>query len=174
MKTTGMVRRVDSLGRIVIPKEIRKVLKIKENEQVEINVSDDSIILNRYSELDEYDISLTNLIEVIQEVYNKEILVTNLNSFVLASNEFKDLIGCEISPYLSNILDNRKEIVENISVNLSLNETIDDVKKSFIIKPIIKNGDTVGLLILISDDNLENNDTKLFDLVNSFLDKSLE
>lgn len=174
MKTTGMVRRVDSLGRIVIPKEIRKVLKIKENEQVEINVSDDSIVLNRYSELDEYDISLTNLIEVIQEVYNKEILVTNLNSFVLASNEFKDLIGCEISPYLSNILDNRKEIVENISVNLSLNETIDDVKKSFIIKPIIKNGDTVGLLILISDDNLENNDTKLFDLVNYFLDKSLE
>lgn len=174
MKTTGMVRRVDSLGRIVIPKEIRKVLKIKENEQVEINVSDDSIVLNRYSELDEYDISLTNLIEVIQEVYNKEILVTNLNSFVLASNEFKDLIGYEISPYLSNILDNRKEIVENISVNLSLNETIGDVKKSFIIKPIIKNGDTVGLLILTSDDNLENNDTKLFDLVNSFLDKSLE
>ena len=174
MKTTGMVRRVDSLGRIVIPKEIRKVLKIKENEQVEINVSDDSIVLNRYSELDEYDISLINLIEVIQEVYNKEILVTNLNSFVLASNEFKDLIGYEISPYLSNILDNRKEVVENISVNLSLNETIDDVKKSFIIKPIIKNGDTVGLLILTSDDNLENNDTKLFDLVNSFLDKSLE
>ena len=44
-----MVRRVDSLGRIVIPKEIRKVLKIKENEQVEINVSGDEIILNRYS-----------------------------------------------------------------------------------------------------------------------------
>ncbi len=62
MKTTGMVRRVDSLGRIVIPKEIRKVLKIKENEQVEINVSGDEIILNRYSELDEKDVFLEKLI----------------------------------------------------------------------------------------------------------------
>lgn len=71
MKGTGMVRRVDGLGRIVIPKEIRKVLKIKENEQVEINVDDDSIVLKRYSELDKYDVSLTNLIDCIKEVIFK-------------------------------------------------------------------------------------------------------
>ena len=80
MKGTGMVRRVDGLGRIVIPKEIRKVLKIKENEQVEINVDDDSIVLKRYSELDKYDVSLTNLIDCIKEVYNLDILLTNLKS----------------------------------------------------------------------------------------------
>ena len=57
-----MVRRVDGLGRIVIPKEIRKVLKIKENEQVEINVQDDCIVLNRYSDLNERrDINLDNI-----------------------------------------------------------------------------------------------------------------
>ena len=174
MKTTGMVRRVDSLGRIVIPKEIRKVLKIKENEQVEINVLNDNIVLSRYSELDEYDISLTNLIKVIKEIYNKDILVTNLNSFVLSSTEFNDLIGSEISPYLNNILDNRKDVIENIPVTLSLNEINENLKKAFMIKPIIKNGDTIGLLILMSDKNLENNDGKIFELMNSFLDKSLE
>lgn len=174
MKTTGMVRRVDSLGRIVIPKEIRKVLKIKENEQVEINVLEDSIVLNRYSELDEYDISLSNLIKVIKDVYNRDILLTNLNSFVLASHDYQDLIGFEMSPYLNRILDERKDVVEQKLVNLSLNENEEDIQKAFIIKPIINNGDMVGLLILLSNDSLLENDFKLFDLMNSFLEKYLE
>lgn len=174
MKTTGMVRRVDSLGRIVIPKEIRKVLKIKENEQVEINVSGDEIILNRYSELDEYDTSLMNLIDVIHEVYGINVLLTNLNSFVLASTAYKDLIGKEISPYLSSILDARKEVYEHIPVSLSLNSLEASQEVSYVMKTVIKNGDTVGLLLLLSDTNLENNDLKLFELINSFLDKYLE
>jgi len=171
---TGMVRRVDSLGRIVIPKEIRKVLKLKENEQVEINLFDDKVVLNRYSELDEYDTSVNNLIQSIKDVYNIDILITNLNSFVLAPHSYKDLINLEISPYLNNVLDTRKEVYENIPVNLSLNENKSHIKVSYVVKSIIKNGDTLGLLILISNNNLENSDLKLFELVTSFLDKYLE
>ena len=174
MKATGMVRRVDSLGRIVIPKEIRKVLKIKENEQVEINVLDDSIVLNRYSEIDDYDISLTNLIEVISNVYGKEIILTNLNSLVLTSLKYKDYKGLEMSPYLNSIIDERKEVYENIPVNLSLSSEMPEEKVSYAIKTVIKNGDTVGLLILMSENNLENSDLKLLELMNSFLDKYLE
>lgn len=174
MKGTGMVRRVDGLGRIVIPKEIRKVLKIKENEQVEINVDDDSIVLKRYSELDKYDVSLTNLIDCIKEVYNLDILLTNLNSFVLTSNSYKDFLGLEISPYLNNILEKRKEVYEDIPIVLSLNENKEDIKVSYIIKTVIKNGDIVGLLILLQDGNLENNDLKVLELLNKFLDKYLE
>ena len=51
--TSGIVRRIDNLGRVVIPKEIRKTLKIKENEQVEINVLNDNIVLNKYSDIHE-------------------------------------------------------------------------------------------------------------------------
>ena len=169
-----MVRRVDGLGRIVIPKEIRKVLKIKENEQVEINVHDDKIVLNRYSELDEYDISLEKLIEAVKDIYDKDILITNLNSFVLTSNSYKNLIGLEISPYLNDILETRKDIFENSVCSLSLNETIDDIETSYLIKTIIKNGDTIGLLVFLSDKTIENSDLKVFELVNSFLDKYLE
>jgi len=174
LKTTGMVRRVDGLGRIVIPKEIRKVLKIKENEQVEINVHDDKIVLNRYSELDEYDISLEKLIEAVKDIYDKDILITNLNSFVLTSNSYKNLIGLEISPYLNDILETRKDIFENSVCSLSLNETIDDIETSYLIKTIIKNGDTIGLLVFLSDKTIENSDLKVFELVNSFLDKYIE
>lgn len=174
MKTTGMVRRVDGLGRIVIPKEIRKVLKIKENEQVEINVQDDSIVLNRYSDLDEYDISLTNLITSIEEVYNINFLLTSLNSFVLTSDKYKEYQGLELSPYLNSVLDERQDIKEAIPISLSLNQDKEDIKVSYVIKTIIKNGDSVGLLILLTDTNLENNDLKLFDLMCNFLDKYLE
>ena len=127
MKTTGMVRRVDSLGRIVIPKEIRKVLKIKENEQVEINVSGDEIILNRYSELDDKDVFLEKLINIIKEVYNVDILLTNLNNFTLTSNDYLYLLKKEISSFLTCILNDRKEIFEKEKVNLSLNSNEKDI-----------------------------------------------
>ena len=51
MVNTGMTRRIDELGRLVIPKEIRRNLKIKDNDQVEITVIDNKIILNKYDSL---------------------------------------------------------------------------------------------------------------------------
>ena len=173
MKTTGMVRRVDSLGRIVIPKEIRKVLKIKENEQVEINVLGDEITLSRYSELDEYDESLKNLFYVISDVYNVDILLTDLNNFKLATNNYLDLNGKEISPYLTSILDDRREVLEKSKINLSLSSSTADVESSYLIKSLIVNGDTVGLIIFLSND-IESVDNKLIELVNKYLEKNLE
>ena len=174
MKTTGMVRRVDSLGRIVIPKEIRKVLKIKENEQVEINVSGDAIILNRYSELDEYDSSLKNLIDSISDVYHVDILLTNLNSFKLASKKYQYLENKELSPYLSSILEERSDVIEKSHILISLNSNEKDIEASFYIKTMIINGDTVGLIIYLSDNNINEVDSKVFELLDSYLEKYLE
>ena len=171
MKATGMVRRVDSLGRIVIPKEIRKVLKIKENEQVEINVSGDEIILNRYSELDEKDIFLQKLINVIKEVYDIDILITNLNNFTLTTKDYLYLINKEISPYLANILEDRKEIKERNNISLNSNEK--DIETSYYIKTLIINGDSIGLLIFLSND-INNIDRNIFVLVEKYLEKNLE
>ena len=166
MKATGMVRRVDSLGRIVIPKEIRKVLKIKENEQVEINVSGDEIILNRYSELDEKDVFLEKLINIIKEVYDVDILLTNLNNFTLTTNDYLYLMKKEISPYLTSILEDRNG-------SLSLNSNEKDIEKSYYIKTLIINGDAIGLIIFLSD-NINNIDYNLFLLVEKYLEKYLE
>ena len=88
--TSGIVRRIDNLGRVVIPKEIRKTLKIKENEQVEINVLDDSIVLNKYSDIHEYDKSINNLIDIIKSVYDRDIIITNLDKIVLTTKDYKD------------------------------------------------------------------------------------
>ena len=168
-----MVRRVDSLGRIVIPKEIRKVLKIKENEQVEINVSGDEIILNRYSELDETNLSLKNLIDVIKDIYNIDILLTNLTNFVITTKDYLYLKGKEISTYLSNILDERKEVLEKNDISISLNSNERDINTSFYIKTLIINGDSVGLIIFLGS-NVNKIDNNLYDLVEKYLEKYLE
>ena len=123
---SGIVRRIDNLGRVVIPKEIRKTLKIKENEQVEINVLDDNIVLNKYSDIHEYDKSINNLIDIIKSVYDRDIIITNLDKIVLTTKDYKDYINLELSPYLANIVDNRKDVSELIPVNLNLNSNISE------------------------------------------------
>ena len=172
MKTTGMVRRVDSLGRIVIPKEIRKVLKIKENEQVEINVQGEEIVLNRYSELDESDNNLKRLIDSISDVYKINILLTNLNSFKIVSKNYQYLVNKELSPYLTSVLEEKREVIEKTKIALSLSNSL-IIDSTFLIKTIIINGDTVGLIIFLSD-NYQNIDFKLVDLINHYLEKYLE
>ena len=173
MKTTGMVRRVDSLGRIVIPKEIRKVLKIKENEQVEINVEGDEIILNRYSDLDDLDLYLKKLIDIISDIYKIDILITNLNKFKLTTKNYLYLENKELSPYLSNILNNRNDVIEKNKISISLNSNESDIESSYLIKTLIVNGDTVGLIIFLSED-IESIDSRLIELVNKYLEKELE
>ena len=172
--TSGIVRRIDNLGRVVIPKEIRKTLKIKENEQVEINVLDDSIVLNKYSDIHEYDKSINNLIDIIKSVYDRDIIITNLDKIVLTTKDYKDYINLELSPYLANIVDNRKDVSELIPVNLNLNTNMSDIKVSYSIKSIIVNGDMIGLLILLSNTNLENSDLKLLQLMSLYLENYLE
>lgn len=172
--TSGIVRRIDNLGRVVIPKEIRKTLKIKENEQVEINVLNDNIVLNKYSDIHEYDKSINNLINIIKSVYDRDIIITNLDKIVLTTKDYKDYINLELSPYLANIVDNRKDVSELIPVNLSLNSNMSDIKVSYSIKSIIVNGDMIGLLILLSNTNLENSDLKLLQLMSLYLENYLE
>ena len=172
--TSGIVRSIDNLGRVVIPKEIRKTLKIKENEQIEINVLDDSIVLNKYSDIHEYDKSINNLIDIIKSVYDRDIIITNLDKIVLTTKDYKDYINLELSPYLANIVDNRKDVSELIPVNLNLNSNMSDIKVSYSIKSIIVNGDMIGLLILLSNTNLENSDLKLLQLMSLYLENYLE
>ena len=169
-----LLRRIDSLGRIVIPKEIRKVLKIKENEQVEINVAGDEIVLNRYSEFNNMAEVLIKFLESIKEVFNIDIFLTDLNNFKIVPSKYKDLIGKEISPYLNHILERREEVKELSKTNLSLCDLVENIESAYIIKTILKNGDSVGLLIVLLPIEFNNQFLVIVDLINNYLDKYLE
>ena len=74
MKTTGIIRRIDELGRIVIPKEIRKNLRIKNGESLEIYLENDSIILKKYSQIESLKNVSIDYVEAFNQIIKHNII----------------------------------------------------------------------------------------------------
>ena len=89
MKTTGIVRRIDELGRIVIPKEIRKSLRIKEGESLEILIDNEDIILKKYSVIKNLNDFAQNITDSIYSFIKNNILITDTNSILAVSGPLK-------------------------------------------------------------------------------------
>ena len=83
MKSTGITRRIDDLGRIVIPKEIRKNLKIKENEVLEIFINNDEIILKKFSPFNDSEKVLSDYIKVINDMTGNDVIITDRDKVIL-------------------------------------------------------------------------------------------
>ena len=153
MKSTGIVRRVDELGRIVIPKEIRRTLRIRNGEPLEIFVDKDMINLKKFSEIDDLGDIAKEIVEIINSIINKTILVTDRDRFIAASGDLKKLFfDKRISKVLEKIIKERRIVVENSRHDIQLLE--DEMSYySYVIYPIIINGDAVGSVIILSDKN---------------------
>lgn len=86
MKTTGMVRRIDELGRIVIPKEIRKQLMMKEGESISFSLKDDRIILTKYSLLNKLSPVIQSLLDGFYQKYHNTMIVCDLDTMIITSS----------------------------------------------------------------------------------------
>ena len=84
MKSTGITRRIDDLGRIVIPKEIRKNLKIKENEVLEIFINNDEIILKKFSPFNDSEKVLSDYIKVINDMTGNDVIITDRDKVIIS------------------------------------------------------------------------------------------
>ncbi len=176
MKATGVVRRIDELGRIVIPKEIRKNLKIRDGESIEIFTDNNNqIILKKYSLSEDYEMLIQNYLESLYSILKKSIIVTDRDKFITGIGEFKkDLEKKEISNTLLNIIDRRDNVVELNPKNLQLTNSF-ETDASYIIKPIISSGECIGLIILLSKgENLNSSDEKIIGVAANFLGKYIE
>ena len=95
MKSTGIVRRVDELGRIVIPKEIRRTLRIRNGESLEIFIDKDMINLKKFSEISDLSDISKEIVEIVNSTLKKTILITDRDMFVAASGDLiKIFIVC--------------------------------------------------------------------------------
>ena len=176
MKTTGITRRIDDLGRIVIPKEIRKNLNIKDGESLEIYVSgQEEIILKKHYSMEKINGIFKYGINELAKLINAEIFITSLEKFVLESNNAKtSLIGKKISSFLDNIVDNRETYSKLNDGPLPLTNDI-TIEGSCEIRPIIPHGDIEGLLIVCFNSNApQQRDVKLVDYMSNLLQNFLE
>ena len=89
MKTTGVIRRIDELGRIVIPKEIRKNLRIKNGDSLEIFLESDNIILKKYSQLETIENVSVDYVEAFNSIIKHNIIVTDRDKVIAVSGEIE-------------------------------------------------------------------------------------
>ena len=175
MKSTGVVRRVDDLGRIVIPKEIRRTLRIRDGEELEIFVDNDFIVLKKFSKVADLDVVSKKMVDVVSSLVGKTVLVTDRDTFITGSGELKKkYLNKEISSYLENIISNRNVVVQKDISNIQLADISDEIY-SFIINPIISFGDVIGTVIVIStNSDISEFDVTIAGMIAQFLGKYVE
>ncbi|NMA94433.1 MAG: stage V sporulation protein T [Clostridiales bacterium] len=157
MKATGIVRRIDDLGRVVIPKEIRRTMRIREGDPLEIFTDrEGTVILKKYSPIyelgsfaHEYTEALHRNLEHIACICDKDAFVAYSG---VASKSFKDK---KISPELDKIIQEKKTVVANADQGdvlyiLTQDESPPSRYNAQVITPIVNMGDPVGAIILLS------------------------
>lgn len=176
MKATGVVRRIDELGRIVIPKEIRKNLKIRDGESIEIFTDNSNqIILKKYSLSEDYTIIIKSYIESIYQTLKKDVLITDRDKYLTGIGDLKkDCEQKEISDYLIRLIDKREIKKENSSAEIELYNGKKYVG-NYLIYPIISAGESIGLLMLLSKNSeITKEDENVIQVAANFLGKYIE
>jgi AbrB family transcriptional regulator (stage V sporulation protein T) len=175
MKATGIIRRIDELGRIVVPKEIRKNLRIKEGESLEIFLDDENIVLKKYSSAKKISDLAQNFTDAIYYFIKHNIIISDNNVILAASgNMKKEYLNKPISIQLENKINKREDLIEKNSKNISIVDE-KEINATYAISPIIVNGDTVGTVMIFSTDKeITEIDYKLVQIVSKFLSSHLE
>jgi len=175
MKATGIIRRIDELGRIVIPKEIRKNLKIREGNNLEIYINaDETIILKKYSALKNIKDFASLLVESIYGDIKKNILITDTDKIIaVAGKEKKELLGMELSEEIINSINRREKRLEKYPKNLKITET-KEIESTYVISTIISSGDAVGMIIIYDiESKISEIEENIANVVSTFLAKHI-
>ena len=183
MKATGVVRRIDDLGRVVIPKEIRKTLRIKEGEPLEIFTDKEGeIILKKYSPIGELSEFATEYAETLAKTTGHIACITDKDTVIAVSGgSKKEYLEQGISPELEQIMDEKENYTskENNNVSIPITKNEDNSKKNNaqVVYPIIADGDAIGTVILLSkDENVKMSEVeqKVVQSAASFLGTQME
>lgn len=150
MKATGIVRRIDDLGRIVIPKEIRRTLRIRERDALEIFTDrDGEVILKKYSPIADLEDFAQEYAESLFESTKHVCLISDRDAFIaVAGTGKKAYLGKSLPDELSDVIEERSTF-NSAEANQSLPILgFEDAHQ--LVVPIVHEGDLVGSVILVS------------------------
>lgn len=176
MKATGIVRRIDELGRVVIPKEIRRTLKIREGDPLEIFTDrEGEIILKKYSPIGEMRTFAIQYAESMALNTEHIVIITDRDQVIAAAGGKKDLLNKSLTKDFENILENRMLVKENTK-GIRITD-IDTERNSKIIQPIICEGDVIGAVVVMGKDEavkLSEIEVKIAAIAANFLGRQME
>lgn len=175
MYTSGIVRRIDDLGRIVIPKEIRKKLRIRDGENLEILVEQGNILLKKYSVMRNIEDFASNFTDAIYSFIKYNILITNEDRIIAVSGpNKKKFIDKNISESLITCIRRKENIHEKYQKSLMITDE-EKVDATYVISTIISQGDPVGLVIFFSEDEvISESDMRICEIAAKILSKYLD
>ena len=179
MKATGIVRRVDDLGRIVIPKEIRRTLRIREGDPLEIYTEKDGgVIFRKYSPMGDLQEFAAQMCESIGSATGHIAAVSDRDSIIaLHGAPKKDLMDKPNSPELEKLMEQRKNY--RYQPGQPIVRASEQVEKYHlgVAAPILSQGDLMGCVMLLLNENdnpLAEADQGLVQTIAGFLGKQME
>ena len=179
MRATGIVRRIDDLGRVVIPKEIRRTMRIREGDPLEIFTDKDGeLIFKKYSPIGELSDFAAQICDSLRKATDGIVAVSDRDSVIaIAGGAKRELMDKPISQQLAAVMESRS-VYRQEAGGSSMPVVTDDEKYCVsIAAPVISEGDLMGCVMFITPRNslpCEELEYKLAQTVASFLGKQME
>lgn len=181
MKATGIVRRIDELGRVVIPKEIRRTLRIKEGDPLEIFTDRDELMLKKYSPIATLERFSKATARSLNDLSGKLAVICDTDGVLHAFGDGKkELDGKSLSEDMDRILKERRSYIASVAEGgdiLPLTSAREEGVTAQVIVPIISGGDCLGAVAVLSREDgarMDENEMKLAKLTADILANQFE
>ena len=170
---SGIVRKIDDLGRIVIPKEIRKSLNIKNSDDIEIKLDENKVVLEKYYRLKSLKEILNDYCNILDRFLSSGYIITDKENIIITSKEFINLKGERISNKIIELLDCRKSKLDNNYIPIKLTTKF-EISKNYYFYPIIIDTDIFGSIVLLNNKKIDASDLLVVDIFNHLLKEKIE
>ena len=179
MKATGIVRRIDDLGRVVIPKEIRRTMRIREGDPLEIfTEKDGEVVFKKYSPVGELSPFAVQYADVLSRACNMTVLVCDRDHVIaVAGPNRKEFYERRVSSQLDEVMDGRQTHVAAAGSAQRLTPAEGVNRFAAVASPIIAAGDVTGAVCLIQPESgtaPSEGDVRLAQVAAAFLGKQME
>lgn len=175
MIETGLIRKIDGLGRLVIPKEIRERFNIKENDYLEFILSNEGFFIKKYSKLSNFQNLAQELTDTLYHFLNAEVLIAECDKILAYSGQNKKkYLNQTVSDKIVKSIKRRESLFEQYNKELELING-DIINCSYINQTLVANSEEIGIIFLYRiNESVDETDQKIVNIVSSFLTKYLE
>ena len=178
MYSTGIIKKIDNLGRIVLPKEIRRKLKIRENDELEIFLdSEETILLKKYSTMKDLKKECALYASILNKETGFKVMFTDKDKVTVCKGKNTSLfVGEEISDKLIDIIEKRMIYNVNLASDIKILRTDENLNPKIII-PLIVDSKSIGSIVLFTDEvekTVKDKEYELLKFVASLISTKLE
>lgn len=175
MLDTGIIRRIDELGRVVIPKEIRKNLSIKAGDSIQIYVNESQVVLEKYEPKKVFGEETYNLIKSLAEITNKGVVFGTQEQVVYSYNLLKDLNSATLSQKIKEVISQDKNVLLNVGEVIDIEENSSTLYNYQAIMTLKNsNKEIYGFISMLSvKEEITSNELNMLNLLAKTIEKNL-